>query len=166
FLKLPKTTVYRVAQEFNESNGNATYLKKTQDRSRSKKRPPEFLYKLQKRIKDDPGTSMRDLAAKMNVDEKTITTAVHEDLRIKLTIVFWSKEMWPPSSPNCYPFDFYVWGVLERESNKPAHNSIVSLKASILEAVASMNREHLVNACTRFQSKLEVVIETDGGWFE
>ncbi|QQP41664.1 Uncharacterized protein FKW44_016108, partial [Caligus rogercresseyi] len=83
FLKLPKTTVYRVAQEFNESNGNATPLRKTQDRSRSKKRTLEFFHELQKRINDDPGTSMRDLAAKINADEKNIRTAVHEDLRSK-----------------------------------------------------------------------------------
>ncbi|QQP36320.1 Uncharacterized protein FKW44_021377, partial [Caligus rogercresseyi] len=50
------------------------------------------------------------------------------------------------------------------ESNKRAHNNVISLKASIVEAVASMNREHLVNACTRFRSRLEAVIEADGGW--
>ncbi|QQP50491.1 Uncharacterized protein FKW44_011505, partial [Caligus rogercresseyi] len=69
----------------------------------------------------------------------------------KLAMV-WSKEMWPPSSPDCNPLDYYVWGVLERESNKRAHNSVV----------ANMNREHLVNACRRFRSRLEVVIEADG----
>ncbi|QQP42372.1 Uncharacterized protein FKW44_017010, partial [Caligus rogercresseyi] len=115
---VPKTTVYRVAQELNESNGNATSLRKTQDQPRSKKkRTPEFLHELQERINDDPGTSMRDLAAKMNVDEKTIRTAVHEDLRSKSLKcqnwlsdnlpMFWSKEIWPPSSPDCKPLDYY-----------------------------------------------------------
>ena len=23
---------------------------------------------------------------------------------------FWGKEVWPPSSPDCNPFDYYVWG--------------------------------------------------------
>ncbi|QQP34905.1 Uncharacterized protein FKW44_022953, partial [Caligus rogercresseyi] len=76
--------------------------------------------------------------------------------------MFWSKEIWPPSSPDCKPLDYYVWGVLERESNKRAHNSVVSLKAFITVAVANMNRKHLVNACARFQSRLEAVIEADG----
>ncbi|QQP42488.1 Uncharacterized protein FKW44_017172 [Caligus rogercresseyi] len=80
--------------------------------------------------------------------------------------MFWSKEIWPPSSPNCNPLDYYVWGVLERESNKRAHNSVVLLKASIVVVVASMNRKHLVNAYTRFRPRLEAVIEVDGGWFE
>ncbi|QQP58370.1 Uncharacterized protein FKW44_003660, partial [Caligus rogercresseyi] len=39
-------------------------------------------------------------------------------------------------------------------------------EASIVEAVASMNREHLVNVCTRFWSRLEAIIEADGGWFD
>ncbi|QQP51382.1 Uncharacterized protein FKW44_012727, partial [Caligus rogercresseyi] len=39
------------------------------------------------RINDDPGTSMKDLAAKMSVDEKTIRTAVHKDLRSKSYIL-------------------------------------------------------------------------------
>ncbi|QQP36610.1 Transposable element tcb1 transposase, partial [Caligus rogercresseyi] len=53
--------------------------------------------------------------------------------------MFWSKEMLPPSSPDCTPLNYYLWGVLERESNKRTHNSIVLLKASIVEEVASMN---------------------------
>ncbi|QQP48997.1 Uncharacterized protein FKW44_009499, partial [Caligus rogercresseyi] len=69
-------------------------------------------------------------------------------------------------SPDCNLLDYYVWGVLERESNKRSHINVISLKASIVEAVANMNREHLVNACTKFRSRLEPVIEDDGGWFE
>jgi len=23
---------------------------------------------------------------------------------------FWGKEVWPPSGPDCNPFDYYVWG--------------------------------------------------------
>ncbi|QQP36843.1 Uncharacterized protein FKW44_022056 [Caligus rogercresseyi] len=52
----------------------------------------------------------------------------------------WSKEIWPPSSPDCKPLDYYVWGVLERESNKRAHNSVCLAEAFIAVAVASMTR--------------------------
>ncbi|QQP36619.1 Transposable element tcb2 transposase, partial [Caligus rogercresseyi] len=41
--------------------------------------------------------------------------------------------------PDCTPLNYYLWGVLERESNKCTHNSVVLLKASIVEEVASMN---------------------------
>ncbi|QQP52719.1 Uncharacterized protein FKW44_004953 [Caligus rogercresseyi] len=137
-----------VAQELNESNGNATPIRKTQDQPRSKKKGLQSFSRA-------PGEDQRrswylyeDLAAKMNVDEKTIRIAVHEDLRSKSYVLkvrqMLSEEIWPPSSQDCKPLDYYVWGVLERESNKRAHNSVVSLKAFIAVAVASMNRKHLV----------------------
>ncbi|QQP40778.1 Uncharacterized protein FKW44_014935, partial [Caligus rogercresseyi] len=143
FLKLPKTTVYRVAQEFNESKGNATPLRKTQDQFRSKKITLEFLHELQERINDDPGTSIRDLAAKMNSD---VSKTKRVDRSAKP--LFWSKEMWPPSSPVCNPLDYYMWGVMERVSNKCALNNVVSLKPSIGAP------------CQRLQ---EVLVQAGGG---
>ena len=80
--------------------------------------------------------------------------------------MFWSKEFWPPNSPDYNPLDYYVWGVLERESNKTHHNSVDSLKASIIEAMANMDKAHLIKACQRFCSRLEAVIEADGSWIE
>ena len=59
----------------------------------------------------------------------------------------WTKELWPPSSPDLNPLDCYAWGVLEWENNKRAHNSIDSLRDTIEEAVANINTVHLVNAC-------------------
>ncbi len=40
--------------------------------------------------------------------------------------IFWSKEFWPPNSPDLNPMDYYVWGVLEREFNKVYHPTAVS----------------------------------------
>ncbi|QQP42505.1 Uncharacterized protein FKW44_017194 [Caligus rogercresseyi] len=51
--------------------------------------------------------------------------------------MFWSKEFWPPSSPDLKPCDYYLWGVLERDTNKRAHNTVDSLKAAIIQAVAN-----------------------------
>ncbi|QQP36514.1 Transposable element tcb1 transposase, partial [Caligus rogercresseyi] len=55
--------------------------------------------------------------------------------------MFWSKEFWPPSSPDLNPCDYYLWGVLERDTNKRAHNTVDSLKAAIIQAVANLSRE-------------------------
>jgi len=74
--------------------------------------------------------------------------------------------MWPPSSPDLNPLDYYVWGILERESNKHAHNTVDSLRTAILEAVANMDKEFLIKACARFRARLEAVVEAGGGWFE
>ena len=38
--------------------------------------------------------------------------------------------MWPPSSPDLNPMDYYVWGVVEKESNKRPHNTKESLKVA------------------------------------
>ena len=76
------------------------------------------------------------------------------------------KEVWPPCSPDLNPLDYYVWSVLERETNKRTHISIDSLRDAIEEAVANLNSVHLVTACQRFRSRIEAVIQAEGGWFE
>lgn len=80
--------------------------------------------------------------------------------------MFWFKEFWPPSSPDLNPLDYYLWSVLERESNKRSHNTVESLRAAIKEAAANIPADHVVNACRRFRPRLEAVIEADGGWIE
>ncbi len=80
--------------------------------------------------------------------------------------MFWSKKMWPPSLLDLNPLDYYVWGVLERESNKCAHNTVDSLRATIIEAVTNMDKESLINACIRFWARLKAMAEAGGSWFE
>ncbi len=65
--------------------------------------------------------------------------------------MFWSEEFWPPNSPDVNPMDYYVWGVLERDSNKISHLTAKSLRSAIDEAVANLDPQHLVNACGRFR---------------
>ncbi|QQP48564.1 Uncharacterized protein FKW44_008926 [Caligus rogercresseyi] len=60
--------------------------------------------------------------------------------------MFWSKEFCPPSSPDLNPCDYYLWGVLERTINKRAHNTVDSLKAAIIQAVANLSREQVAHA--------------------
>ncbi len=33
-------------------------------------------------------------------------------------LFFGEKEVWPPSSPDCNPIDYFVWGVAERDTNR------------------------------------------------
>ena len=79
---------------------------------------------------------------------------------------FWSKELWPPSSPDINPLDYHCWGVVERQSNKRAHNTVDSLRATIVNTCMNMNRDHLKSACERFRTRVEKVIEAKGGWIE
>ena len=74
--------------------------------------------------------------------------------------------IWPPSSPDLNPLDYYVWGVVERETNKHAHNTKDSLKAAIGDIMANINKNHLINARSRCRSRIEAVIEVEGGFIE
>uniref|UniRef100_A0A0K2UGQ7 Uncharacterized protein n=1 Tax=Lepeophtheirus salmonis TaxID=72036 RepID=A0A0K2UGQ7_LEPSM len=38
-----------------------------------------------------------------------------------------------PSSLDCNPLDYFVWGVLKRGSNKRAHNNLASLQSPLLK---------------------------------
>ena len=46
----------------------------------NRKRTQAFLDDVENRIKKDPTSSMRKMAAELNVDERTIRKAVHDDL--------------------------------------------------------------------------------------
>ncbi|KPU74657.1 uncharacterized protein Dana_GF26712 [Drosophila ananassae] len=74
--------------------------------------------------------------------------------------------LWPPSSPDLNPLDYYVWGVLERDTNKYPHNTVASLRTSIAKAMPEMNKDHLIRACKRFRSRIEAVIAANGGFIE
>ena len=69
----------------------------------------------------------------------------------------------PPQGP---PMDCYIWGVVERETNQRPHNTNDSLKAAIVDVMANMNENHLIRASSRFQSRIEAVIEAEGGFIE
>lgn len=74
--------------------------------------------------------------------------------------------MWPPSSPDVNPLDYYVWGVVERESNRKPHNTIASLQEAIVAAMANIPKSQLIGACQRFRRRLEDIIDKDGGFIE
>ncbi|QQP50039.1 Uncharacterized protein FKW44_010905 [Caligus rogercresseyi] len=67
--------------------------------------------------------------------------------------MFWSKD-----SPDLNPCDYYLWGVLERDTNKRAHNTVDSLKAAIIQAVANLSREQMAHAVGRFRHRVEALI--------
>jgi hypothetical protein len=39
----------------------------------------------------------------------------------------WGEEVWPPSTPDCNPFDYFVWGVSELRDNEKSHNKCKDL---------------------------------------
>ncbi|QQP57465.1 Transposable element tcb1 transposase, partial [Caligus rogercresseyi] len=54
--------------------------------------------------------------------------------------MFWSKEFWPPAALTS-TLRLLLVGRPWRDTNKRAHNTVDSLKAAIIQAVANLSRE-------------------------
>jgi len=80
--------------------------------------------------------------------------------------MFWSKKFWPPNSPDLNPLDYYIWSVVKRVINKHKHLNVTSLRTAIEAAFADIDSATLQRACERFRSRIEPVIEADGGYIE
>ena len=74
--------------------------------------------------------------------------------------------MWPPSSPDLNPLDYYVWDVVERETNKHLHNTLDSLRATITRVMTHMDKDPLIRACKRFRQRIEAVTAAEGDFIE
>ena len=72
------------------------------------------------------------------------------------------KGMWPPSSPEYKPLDYFMWCEFEREVNKQPHTTQASLKAKISEVMTNTEREIVILACQRFWSQIEAIVEASG----
>ncbi|XP_032688766.1 uncharacterized protein LOC116852458 [Odontomachus brunneus] len=66
--------------------------------------------------------------------------------------------------PDLNPFDYYVWGVFERVTNKTRHPNVVNLQAT--KAFTKMDRAQLQTACSCFRNRIEAVIEAQSGYIE
>ena len=54
---------------------------------------------------------------------------------------FWSKDMWPPCSPNLNPMDFSVWGILQKRACQKKHHSVESLNYSVESLIRDLLKE-------------------------
>ena len=67
----------------------------------------------------------------------------------------------PPSSPDLISLDYYLWNVVERETNKHPHNALESFRV-----VTLMNEDHLIRTCKRFRQRIESVVAVEGEFIE
>jgi hypothetical protein len=70
--------------------------------------------------------------------------------------------IWPPSSKDCNPLDYFMWSEVEREVNKQPHNTLASLKAMISDVMAKLDRDVVIHVCKRFRSCIEADMEATG----
>ncbi|QQP38684.1 Transposable element tcb1 transposase [Caligus rogercresseyi] len=174
FFKFCKATVYSIAKSFKESEdieeGFLTPERKTPDRSQvhgQNVNKEVYLDVMQTVVKP----WMTQIAAGrpylyQQDGAPAHTSNLVQNWCLENLDMFWSKEFWPPSSPDPNPCDYYLWGVLERDTNKRAHNTVDSLKAVIIQAVTNLSREQVAHAVGRFRHRVEAVIVKGGSWIE
>jgi hypothetical protein len=74
------------------------------------------------------------------------------------------EEVWPPSTPDCNLFDYFVSGVSELRVNAKFHNNFKDLIQKMKELVGTLARDILPKACTSFRSRIEAVFTADGSF--
>ena len=78
----------------------------------------------------------------------------------------WSPDLWPPNSPDLNPLDYFVWGVLEARTNSVFHPNLDSLKTSIVEQFALLDRHDVIKACRAFRTRVQKVVTAHGEHIE
>lgn len=78
----------------------------------------------------------------------------------------WPKDVWPPSCPDLYVLDYYVWGELERRACVVPHKNVDDLKTSIMKHWDEMSADHVIKACQGFRSWVDAAIGAEGGHIE
>ena len=110
-----------------------SFLKKSMNEGLNQKWKKTFLTALATVIKKDSIMSIRKHANKLKVHEKTVKTAIKQDLNPKLN-----------------PLDYAKWDVLENKTNTTSHPNIGSVKAAIEEEWNEISEEFILKACKSF----------------
>ena len=79
---------------------------------------------------------------------------------------FWSKEKWPPCSPDLNPMDFSIWSILEAKACSKVHRSVQDLKVSLERAWSDIPQDTMRAAVEDVRRRLKAVIARKGGHFE
>ncbi len=66
----------------------------------------------------------------------------------------WEKEVWPPSSPNCTFFRYFVWGESKVWVIEKSHNKTKDLLQKMKEVLGFFNRDTVVKACKSLRPKI------------
>ena len=66
----------------------------------------------------------------------------------------WEEEVWPPSSPNCKFFCYFVWGESEVWVIEKSHNKPKDLIQKMKEVLGSFNKDTVVKACKSLRPRI------------
>ncbi|QQP58278.1 Uncharacterized protein FKW44_003540 [Caligus rogercresseyi] len=174
FFNYPKSTVQDQWKAWNSFKKNDAHCKK-RSRSLGATRTDEFVAEVKRKVNEDGNKSYAKLAADMGCFKQTIANIINKDLGyssetqawlLENLPYHWSLDLWPPSSPDCNPLDYFFWGMVENKTKKHAHNTLDFLRAAIVEEFANMKKDVVAKACSHFRHRLETVVAADGGYIE
>ncbi len=79
---------------------------------------------------------------------------------------FWAKEMWPPSSPELNPLDFWVWGIVEAKACKKRASNVQQLRGKVTKVWDTiLTPEAAKKACNSVKERLEKCVAAKGKIF-
>ncbi|VDO84902.1 unnamed protein product [Heligmosomoides polygyrus] len=78
---------------------------------------------------------------------------------------YWTKDFWPPNSPDLNPMDFAVWGYLQQKVSK-SRQSLNALKASLQKAWDDIDVTFLRPTVMSVEKRLEACIAAREAHFE
>ena len=79
---------------------------------------------------------------------------------------FWTKDMWPPQSPDLNPLDYSIWATVEDSACNKPHSSVAALERSIRKCWTQMEDSYIRITCQAFRRRLQAVIEVNGARIE
>ena len=123
-----------------------SFLRKKGSERFNKERKEGFLTALASAIKKDSTTSIRKHANESKVHEKTLRTAIKQDL-----------------SPDPNPLEYTIWNILENKTNASSHPNIGLLKTAITEEWNKMSEEFILKSYKSFRRRADTITEKKNG---
>ena len=98
-------------------------------------------------------------------DGATAHTAASTQAMIKeeLGWRYWTKEVWPPSSPDLNPLDYGVWDKVAQVACKEAAPNLNVLRQRVAQAWTALEAAEVRHICRGFRRRLAAVVTAEGG---
>ena len=92
-------------------------------------------------------------------------TKISEYLKSE-NVGFWTKEAWPPNSPDLNPLDYGIWGMMEQEVYRIPPTSLQNLKRKIQLSWKKLDLSKVNRCIDQFKVRLRRCEISKGGHFE
>jgi len=80
--------------------------------------------------------------------------------------LFVPKDVWPSNSPDLNVCDYWLFSVIEGQTNTNPHPSVGSLQAAIRRAFRKLDHDEVRKSCSSFRRRITQIIEANGDHIE